>query len=178
MQTMCQKFCTNREREESIVLFAILFFFLSCSFFRSCSGLARASRLASSSGAARSGDLSLIDSPVKPLLPLSLPDLIRQSRDSPVKSGNDSIFSLSSSGKRSAFRGSLDSPVKPGNDEREKKHENDEREKSRGMTRKEDDRKMTGRIWQGRREEMRKTDMIKKEKTGEIPPFQNIDVLS
>jgi hypothetical protein len=47
-----------------------------------------------------------------------------------------------------------------------------------GMTRKEDDRKMTGRIWQGRREEMRKTDMIKKEKTGEIPPFQNIDVLS
>ena len=26
MQTMCQKFCTNREREESIVLFAILFF--------------------------------------------------------------------------------------------------------------------------------------------------------
>ena len=80
--------------------------------------------------------------------------------------------------RHDASRGSLDSPVKPGNDEREKKHENDEREKSRGMTRKEDDRKMTGRIWQGRREEMRKTDMIKKEKTGEIPPFQNIDVLS
>ena len=32
------------------------------------------------------------------------------------------------------------------------------------MTRKEDDRKMTGRIWQGRREEIRKMDMIEKKR--------------
>jgi len=72
---------------------------------------------------------------------------------------------LSSSGKRSAFRGSLDSPVKPGNDEREKKHENDRgEEKNTGMTRREDDRKITGRIWQGRREEIRKMDTIEKKR--------------
>ena len=43
-----------------------------------------------------------------------------------------------------------------------------------GMTRKEDDRKMTGRIWQGRREEMRKTDMIEKKRRDKTRLFLNI----
>ena len=54
-------------------------------------------------------DISLTDSRVKLSPPLSLPDLIRQSRDSPVE---------------------------PGNDEKEKKHGNDKKEKSRGVTKK------------------------------------------
>ena len=52
-------------------------------------------------------DISLTDSRVKLSPPLSLPDLIRQSRDSPVE---------------------------PGNDEKEKKHDNDKKKKSTGMT--------------------------------------------
>ena len=60
---------------------------------------------------------------------LSLPDLIRQSRDSRAK------------------------------------HENDRgEEKNTGMTRREDDRKITGRIWQGRGEEIRKMDVIEKKR--------------
>ena len=50
-------------------------------------------------------DISLTDSRVKLSPPLSLPDLIRQSRDSPVE---------------------------PGNDEKEKKHDNDKKEKKHG----------------------------------------------
>ena len=37
------------------------------------------------------------------------------------------FFLLSSSDKRSAFRGSLDFPVKPGNDREKKEHGNDEK---------------------------------------------------
>ena len=50
-------------------------------------------------------DISLTDSRVKLSPPLSLPDLIRQSRDSPVE---------------------------PGNDEKEKNHDNDKKEKKPG----------------------------------------------
>ena len=50
-------------------------------------------------------DISLTDSRVKLSPPLSLPDLIRQSRDSPVE---------------------------PGNDEKEKNHDNDKKEKNHG----------------------------------------------
>ena len=59
-------------------------------------------------------DISLTDSRVKLSPPLSLPDLIRQSRDSPVEPGND------------------EKEKKHGNDEKEKNHDNDKKEKNHG----------------------------------------------
>jgi len=49
--------------------------------------------------------------------------------DCRIKSGNDGIiFLLSSSDKRSSFRGSLDCRLKADNDEKKNKHEHDRKE--------------------------------------------------